>query len=64
MRPLALPIHLMSEEPFYALLRFFPTSGVLLNTWDLDPVAPDDPHIEVGYDVRCWLDGIRRRPVA
>lgn len=59
MRPLALPIHLMSEEPFYALLRFFPDSGNLFNTFD-----PDSTTDQVGYDIRCWLDGIRRRPVA
>jgi hypothetical protein len=57
-RPLSLPIHLMSEEPFYALLRFFPNSGALLNTYQ------DDNQTEVGYQIRCWLDGIRRRPVA
>lgn len=59
MRPLALPIHLMSEEPFYALLRFFPDAGALINTYD-DSEVP----VEIGYDIRCWLDGIRRRPVA
>jgi hypothetical protein len=60
-RPLALPIHLMSEEPFYALLRFFPDSGPLLNTFQEDA---QEVLVEVGYDIRCWLDGIRRRPVA
>lgn len=59
-RPLALPIHLMSEEPFFALLRFFPDSGNLLNTWETE----GQEKVEVGYDLRVWLDGIRRRPVA
>jgi len=61
-RPLALPIHLMSEEPFYAIMRCYPDTGDLKNTYALDPVT-EEP-VEVGYDIRCWLDGIRRRPVA
>jgi hypothetical protein len=63
-RPLALPIHLMSEEPFYALLRFFPDSGPLLNTFQEETPGDPESRVEVGYDIRCWLDGIRRRPVA
>jgi hypothetical protein len=59
-RPLGLPIHLMSEEPFYARLIFFPDSGNLLNTY----VTEGEEQVEVGYDIRCWLDGVRRRPVA
>jgi hypothetical protein len=59
-RPLGLPIHLMSEEPFFARITFYPDSGALLNTWAVE----GEDRVEVGYDIRCWLDGIRRRPVA
>jgi hypothetical protein len=59
-RPLGLPIHLMSEEPFFGRLIFFPDSGALLNTWAVE----GEDRVEVGYDIRCWLDGVRRRPVA
>ena len=61
-RPLSLPIHLMSEEPFYAILRCYPDTGNLRNTYVLD--ATTEERVEVGYDIRVWLDGIRRRPVA
>ena len=60
-KPLAVPIHLMSMEPFYSLLLFpYGNVGVLFNTW----VTEDEVQAEEGYDLRVWLDGIRRRPVA
>lgn len=60
-KPLAVPIHLMSMEPFYSLLTFpFGNIGPLLNTFD----EAGEDQVEEGYDVRVWLDGIRRRPVA
>lgn len=55
-KPLAIPIHIQALEPFYTTLKFpFGNVGQLINTYDGDT--------EVGYDVRAWLDGIRRRAV-
>lgn len=60
-KPLAVPIHLMSMEQFASLLKFpYGDCGVLFNTFD----SEGEGQTEIGYDVRVWLDGIRRRPVA
>lgn len=62
-KPLAVPVHLMSMEQFYSLLTFpYGNIGPLWNTWVTDPDTQEQS--QEGYDVRVWLDGIRRRPVA
>jgi hypothetical protein len=61
-KPLAIPIHIQALEPFYTTLKFpYGNVGELFNTWDTTDA--ENP-VQVGYDVRAWLDGIRRRAVA